>query len=795
MTERRDDIDWGKTTFDGSRREQLRRGQAMSLRQRLEALDQLTDLAARMQAMPRHGDDAHVGGTSAGVHEEGGKYALGDPVHTLTLEGCTPTPLASYLKALGILRLVAEQADRDACGYWMDDVFVLQTTLDREELLSFFLDAYQPTPILAPWNGGSGFYPGDNQSGMEPICHSAAPRLATLRGTIAAIREVLARSNIEEKPDLDTKLVLLRHLRNHLDERALVWLDAATLLSDDKPLYPPLLGTGGNDGRLDFTNNFLQRLVSLIDCKSGGATLLARQQLPESLFGIATPGQVSAAIGQFSPGGAGGPNGTTGFDSKSGFNPWDFVFMLEGAVLFAAAATRRLESDDKSALSYPFTVRTTGSSDGNTAPGDESAARAEIWMPLWDHPTSLDELRALLSEGRATLHRRPARDGLDFVRAVSQLGVQRGIRSFQRYGFLMRSGKAYLATPLNRIQVERNPAADLINELDDHYWLQRFRSLARRNETPARLRSLVRRLEDALFDLSRFPGPHYVQQVLIVLGLAQGYLASSPGAREHCPPVPRLKVDWSFAADDGSAPFRVAAALAGLHLQSDDEPRRPVMPMVLHFAPVDQDMKAGWPKDPNSAAMVWHTGDLSRNLYAVAQRRLLDAQRGGDAGKPFAHFATASLAHIADWLASPTMDTQVDALLRGLVLARIPRGFAGKAPGAAPLPAAFAVLKPLFCTDQQLRDCGLLATDARLPLELAMLKRLWSRADDAMRYATRRLLAAGLHVDTSNIDATAVDSRRLLAALLIPIANEDLKRLLKPLQPSTRDNEPELATA
>ncbi|MDN5924089.1 MAG: type I-U CRISPR-associated protein Csx17, partial [Xanthomonadales bacterium] len=488
-------------------------------------------------------------------------------------------------------------------------------------------------------------------------------------------------------------------------------------------------------------------------------------------------------------GGAGGPNGTTGFDSKSGFNPWDFVFMLEGAVLIAAAATRRLESGNTSALSYPFTVRTTGSSDGSTAPDDESAARAEIWMPLWDRPTSLDELRTLLSEGRVTLHRRPARDGLDFVRAVSQLGVQRGIRSFQRYGFLMRSGKAYLATPLNRILVERNPAADLINELDTHYWLQRFRSLARRKEAPARLRSLVRRLEDALFDLSRFSDPHYVQQVLIVLGLAQGYLASSPGARENCPPVPRLSVAWSIAADDRSAAFRISAALAGLHLPPDDDAKRPSMPMAVHFAPVDPDGKSGWPKDPNSAAMIWHAGDLSRNLYAVAQRRLLDAQRDGEAGKPFAHFATAPLAHIAEWLASPAMDTQVDALLRGLVLTRIPRGFAGKVPAATPLPAAFAALKPLFCTEQQLRDCDLLRADAKLPLESAMLKRLWLGSANTMRYATRRLRTGGLSIDTSNIDITTVVSRRLLAALLIPIADAELRRLLKPLMPATRDKE------
>ncbi len=34
------------------------------------------------------------------------------------LGGCAPTPLANYLKALGILRVVAEQADAEARGWW-----------------------------------------------------------------------------------------------------------------------------------------------------------------------------------------------------------------------------------------------------------------------------------------------------------------------------------------------------------------------------------------------------------------------------------------------------------------------------------------------------------------------------------------------------------------------------------------------------------------------------------------------------------------------------------------------------
>ena len=53
MSDNECSIDWSKTTFDGSRREQLRQAQRMTVRQRLEALDQLTELSERLQAMPK----------------------------------------------------------------------------------------------------------------------------------------------------------------------------------------------------------------------------------------------------------------------------------------------------------------------------------------------------------------------------------------------------------------------------------------------------------------------------------------------------------------------------------------------------------------------------------------------------------------------------------------------------------------------------------------------------------------------------------------------------------------------
>ena len=54
------------------------------------------------------------------------------------LHGCRSTPLASYLKALGILRLISEQCDSTARGSWQDGVFCLSCRMDKEALRARF---------------------------------------------------------------------------------------------------------------------------------------------------------------------------------------------------------------------------------------------------------------------------------------------------------------------------------------------------------------------------------------------------------------------------------------------------------------------------------------------------------------------------------------------------------------------------------------------------------------------------------------------------------------------------------
>ncbi len=712
--------------------------------------------------------------------------------HVLPLAGCTPTPLASYLKAIGVLRLVAEQADPDARGCWNGLGFELSSSMDLPALERFFLEDYQPTPVIAPWNGGSGFYPG-KQNAIGPMIAGRAARFADMRDTLLLARVILDREGIATKPEPKAKYALLQMLRNELSDSALAWFDAAVLLTDENPRYPPLLGTGANDGNLDFTNNFLQRVVELFHPTDGTPRTGVASTLHEALTGEATPGLISAAIGQFAPGASGGPNGATGFQGGSVINPWDFVLMLEGAVLFAAAATRRLESSDAATLSYPFTVRSTGSGSGTTALADEAPARAEIWMPLWNEPASLPELRALFSEGRITLGRRTVRDGLDAVRAIAHFGAERGIEAFQRFGFLMRSGRAYLATPLTRVPAKRNVSADILDQLDNRGWLSRLRYVARSKEASARLGSIVRRLEDAMFDVARSGGAPAIQNTLIALGELCAYLRDSPKSREACPPPPTLRYDWVRKADDHSAEFGIARALAGIHALDTAPDPRIVLRMLAHFIPPASASGTTW-AEGNDHTVVWSHATLENNLAAAVRRRLLEAERLALADKPFVSRTSTALSDIAALLDGGIDVGRVAELLAGLVLvnptARYERRSGMNIPA---LPGAYLVLKPLFCTETQLCDAKLLADGVQLPLTAQVVTNLaQNRPERALDEAYRRCRIAGFPT-LPRVSAAGLDGPRLLTALLVPVATDDLKRAYSRFM-SSAEAEPEAST-
>ncbi len=672
----------------------------------------------------------------------------------LQLGGCRPEPLAHYLKALGILRLVSEQVDSNARGWWSDEAFWLRTKLSPAELETFFLEEYRPTPIVAPWNGGSGFYSKDRRDAIEAILSSHAPRLASYQAIAKQSQEIIESFGLKEKPDADVKQRLLQACRSRFSEESLAWLDAAYVLTDEEAKYPPLFGTGGNDGRLEFTNNFMQRLIELFDPLTGHSEPLSKTWLFSALWGDPIVGLLAdRPIGQFSPGGAGGVNATAGFSSRSLINPWDFVLMMEGALLFGSAATRRLRSGESSEVTYPFVTRASGVG-YPSASGSDETPRGEMWMPIWSAPVCLSEVSALFSEGKAQVGRRVAKTGVDFARAIAALGTDRGVQSFHRYGFQVRNGLAYFATSLGRWRVVPRPEVNLLSELD--HWLVRFRRDAIRSTAPSRMGQALRAIEWAIMEYCRIGDAPRMANILIALGEAEAVLARSPRFRQKhfLKPVSLLTPRWLEVANDGSVEFRLAASLASIGIRENMEPIRVTAEWV------------GWLEAATHPRVVWGYGALIDNLIAVLSRRCMDAQSAGRKGLPLGGRYPVSFNDIHEFIAGNADEMRLEGLLRGLTLInwRLVEEHAGTLDDSeSPLLGLYALLKLTHLPDS--------LSGIPIPYVPSILARAAvGQASEASRLAIRRLRGCGFAPLVQVISEPADVTRRIAAAVLFPIS-------------------------
>ncbi len=762
----------------------------------------------------------------------------------IVLDGCTPTPLASYLKALGILRLLSSPTNNvtgkaaDPCvrGWWNKEHFHLGTTLTRDDMLRFFLEDYAPSPIIAPWNGRAGFLEGEmqeisNRTGadlMRKFETSPAPRFANIRRTIEHLRgnnELVRLDQLrakkkdlekeikvtagEEKKSLEeekkriekeekrSKQLLLPSLRSATEPEHVTYIDACYVLStEETPM--PLLGSGGNDGSRELGVNFADALCKLFGVENGFATEFGKSSLDSALLGggrLDTRG----TMGQFSPG-QGGSNATNGFDGSNPLNPWDVVLAMEGTIAFAGALTRSWEATSGSRASFPFTFDATEAAAGNFSPEDPNRPRGEVWAPLWKKPATFIEVMTIFSEGRLTLGDRTVRTGLDAACAIAQIGIARGINSFERYSLIQPDSKMpYQATPLGRIVTPDHPRRDLTLDVESGGWLKQARKLTGNRKTmPSRSRQAMRRLEDSLFQMTDVArAPEGTRNALVALGNFVDWLATNRKIREELNPPPRLSRDWIHQADDGTPEFRVAVALASLGLPSLGTSDRsvsavgdgssaldsvsessdgtqaeasrssvvPTLPMAAHFVPIDEEgffsgthlrRLRKWAKKDTLPTVVWGAGSLVSNMIAVLERRIVEATMHRLPDKPLAGAAFARAADVAAFIEGDFDDARCASLLAGLVWAtpvRLPyRKPLGDGAPAMGLPFAYAALKPLFSPDAALRRIGALDAEAHLPLPPGLLARLRTGGDyrdggainEAVRIALTRARASGL---------------------------------------------------
>jgi CRISPR-associated protein Csx17 len=665
----------------------------------------------------------------------------------IALTGCAAQPLASYLRGLAVFRLVSEQADSEARGWWGRDCFHLESRFDADQLTAFFLNEYRPTPIIAPWNGGSGFYPKDRKDGIDAIAESTDARFAIYRGAIDFARNiplVLKGEKFDSKADEEERRAsILRDCRNGLPDEAVAWLDAAISISaDGNRGFAPILGTGGNEGRLDYTNNFM-------GCVSALLALPSRPLLLNALFGFDCDGFQPAAVGQYDPGRAGGFNQGSEIETKDiPSNPWNFVLALEGAIAWAAGIYRKQSISFRSFLCSPFTVYPSAVGFGSAGDKDQTTARAEIWMPIWDRPCIYAEIKTLLREGRASVDGKPAENALEFAQAACSLGTDRGIRSFVRYSLLKRRGDSFIALPAGNFAVEYRSETDLVRQIVPLLEIS-DRLIGKQ---PGEYVSLRRQIDESIYSLLSRGGSDAVSDVVKVLGRLHRWLLLSN--REIQLPA-RLDPRWLEACGSESE-VRIAAALASITGPSIYE----------NIAQSSRDF-------------AWTGGGLTERIAAVLQRRVLRAKETDRERNPVYGRYRASPADVARFLRGDVRDDLIEDLFfaftlidwRGDVLPNSQMQIGRNDVDVYP---AYTVLKHIFWPGPLTNQAGqdvFLASDLRI---LGLL--VAGDVGTATQLAIRRLHVAGFAPIEVNYE-DGPERSRLSAAMLVPIPAAEFRYL------------------
>lgn len=619
--------------------------------------------------------------------------------HVLELRGCTPEPLGNYLKGLGVFRLIAEQADPQARAWWKDGVLVLHSKWPPKELSDFFLHGigdrksplYCPTPIFAPWGGRPGFYADGNEKAkgqLEALRKLNPPGRFSLAQEVVNVTDKVLKdhgwSTVSKKRRTELKTSIVAAMRNAWNNSGVDWFDACLALEEDAR-FGFLYGTGGNEGSADITNNFWALIEKTIGFSRPRQD--AHELLTASIFAGSRAGGASITAGQHFPLAAGSANYGQSFEGSASTNPWDFILMMEGAVLFAGATTKKLSQLGKGKAAFPFMIDHLATNEGSTSVKDEAKqdaqvtrCRAEFWMPIWSSPTSLPAIRALISEGRL---QRPSgkhtEHTLHAMEAIKSLGISRGIDTFHRVALFERRGKgSYLASSLGFHSAGSSPVSfgSELAQLDE-FRDQVYRRLREGPGIPDRVMRARQRFHAALAGLferderEAARASDVLLEVLVGATRIEREVALLKDRGRLLTPCSSLT--WSRKQpDDGTADCRIARAIAGITAWGEVSSKGGSVPAVesirANLLPVQRRGKT-WAWDDTSRSAVWSRGaSLDANLAAVLRRRLIDAGRGSGHGLPLWSSGGAGFDGLLAYWNGDVNEHRLTELLYGLAL-------------------------------------------------------------------------------------------------------------------------------
>jgi len=205
---------------------------------------------------------------------------------------------------------------------------------------------------------------------------------------------------------------------------------------------------------------------------------------------------------------------------------------------------------------------------------------------------------------------------MQFVIALANLGVDRGIREFVRYGIFKRRGDNKVIMPLGRYRVRDAPKAHLLEDLDHilrsvDYFINRYKG-----QPPASLIVARNGIDNSILRVVTHGSTTAFKELLMAVGRLEKIIGRRDPRKEPklARPLGGLSLDWLLACDDGSSEIRLAGAISSLY-------DRDIGTCRAHMVQVDPKRPYTWSEKKGNVS--WGAGDIYRNLALSLHKRIL----------------------------------------------------------------------------------------------------------------------------------------------------------------------------
>lgn len=590
-------------------------------------------------------------------------------------------------------------------------------------------------------------------------------------------------------------------------EEGVLELFAAHAVPAARVSFNPLLGSGGNAGRRDFSKGWKRAadaLMASTATKSAPDAGRKRAELKALLAGDTvtwTLKELNAAC-WFSNAMELSNSGQRP-SREEPLSPWAMVLACEGLAFFAGGASRRLGARAHAVGAFPFVVHA-------AAPDTEGEAghdRGEVWAPIWNRPMTAPEITTLFSRGRAEVGGRGALIPSAFAVAVMRRGVDAGIAEFRRFVLGQTTSantfeprfEAVVRVPARPATPQAVASPSLATSTALERLLALIERLPRDRKVGNRWRFVGLRgpLEAAMIGVTATPeDPEAACALLDATVRALDRIDANKGFRERETGWEALPVEWVRVLV-GDEALCVEARLA-LALVSAFPAERPFA-LYRFGAELIGKRRFVHPKQ-SPARWVWRPGPLPHVLAEVMFRRTLDWEkdrRQGGVKEPARLMIPTSVADIELWLAGHIDESLLARWLSRLALfdwryvpeaVRSIAGSNAKLSGMSAALCLYGVLHPLFdlrpvsrLGASPTRDLLPPESGARAPAACRRIAALLRVGETTMAIgvARSRYAMAGAPLIKSDVPWRSDDPERLLASLLIPTSDQERTALLK----------------